>query len=109
MGKSIVQCSDGTDNTFREKTINVSRMIFYLDLSDAGKQVVVYDQGIGTFPKRISRDDLKALARHYFSLLTGGCQTGGCPETSTASRTAQCARRYRRAMRNSAYFSTGPH
>ena len=58
MQKNIVLCSDGTDNTFHEKTTNVSRMVYYLDLSDHQRQMVVYDNGVGTSTKRISKADL---------------------------------------------------
>ena len=54
MGKNIVICSDGTGNTFDKSVSNVTRLIKLLALECHKKQVVVYDQGIGTNEKRLS-------------------------------------------------------
>jgi len=48
MSKNIVICADGTGNSFERSKSNVARMIELLALDDHCKQVVVYDQGIGT-------------------------------------------------------------
>lgn len=49
MGKNLVLCADGTCNAFgAESSSNVARLIEHLDLSDADRQVAVYDQGLGT-------------------------------------------------------------
>jgi hypothetical protein len=49
MGKNLVLCSDGTCNAFgAESSSNVARLIEYLDLDHPHRQVVVYDQGLGT-------------------------------------------------------------
>ena len=49
MGKNLVLCADGTCNAFGAKSSsNVARLIQYLDLTDAHRQVAVYDQGLGT-------------------------------------------------------------
>src|SRR6266849_5408676 len=48
MGKNIVICSDGTGNTFSKGTTNVTCMVKHLDLDHPNRQVVCYDQGVGT-------------------------------------------------------------
>jgi uncharacterized protein (DUF2235 family) len=49
MGKNVVLCADGTCNAFGAKSSsNVARLIQYLNLDDAHKQVAMYDQGLGT-------------------------------------------------------------
>lgn len=45
--RTIVVCADGTAGTFKDQS-NVVRMIECLDLTDETRQVVVYDQGLGT-------------------------------------------------------------
>jgi uncharacterized protein (DUF2235 family) len=45
-------CSDGTGNTFDERITNVSRMVRFLDASDASRQVIRYDPGVGTVAAR---------------------------------------------------------
>jgi uncharacterized protein (DUF2235 family) len=40
--------SDGAGNTFDKSVSNVTRLIKLLALNDSKKQIVVYDQGIGT-------------------------------------------------------------
>jgi uncharacterized protein (DUF2235 family) len=52
MGRTIVMCSDGTGNTFDARITNVSRMVRFLDASDAGRQVIRYDPGVGTVAAR---------------------------------------------------------
>jgi uncharacterized protein (DUF2235 family) len=48
MGKNIVICSDGTGNTFDGRTTNVTRLVRHLALNRPDRQVVRYDQGVGT-------------------------------------------------------------
>jgi uncharacterized protein (DUF2235 family) len=48
MGKNIIICSDGTGNTFEKRITNVTRLIRHLDLDHPDRQVVCYDQGVGT-------------------------------------------------------------
>jgi len=48
MAKAIVICSDGTGNTSSAGISNVYRLCKLLALDDPCRQVVVYDQGIGT-------------------------------------------------------------
>ncbi len=49
MGKNIVICSDGTGNTFDKRMTSVTRMVKqHLDLDHPDRQVVCYDQGVGT-------------------------------------------------------------
>jgi uncharacterized protein (DUF2235 family) len=48
MSKNIVICADGTGNSFGRKISNVAQMIYSLSLDSHSRQVVVYDQGIGT-------------------------------------------------------------
>ena len=52
MSKNIVICADGTGNSFARSKSNVARMIELLALDDHSRQVVVYDQGIGTDAQR---------------------------------------------------------
>jgi len=54
MGRNIVICSDGTGNTFDSHVTNVTRLIKCLALNDQERQVVVYDQGVGTNARRAS-------------------------------------------------------
>ena len=61
MARNIVICSDGTGNTFDAGISNVTRLIRLLALDDHRKQVVAYDQGIGTNASRLN--DVKAFAR----------------------------------------------
>ena len=48
MAKAIAICADGTGNTSSKSVSNVYRLIEMLALDDPQRQVVVYDQGIGT-------------------------------------------------------------
>jgi uncharacterized protein (DUF2235 family) len=72
MKKNVVICSDGTGNSFGRSVSNVARMIRLLDLDDRHRQVVVYDQGIGTDARRwkeilaFRRTILDAEALHVF-------------------------------------------
>lgn len=52
MAKNIVICSDGTGNTFDRRVTNVTRLVRRLALDDPSRQVVIYDQGIGTAWRR---------------------------------------------------------
>ena len=61
MARNIVICSDGTGNTFDDGVSNVTWLVRLLALDDHTKQVVAYDQGIGTNAKRV--DDVRAFAR----------------------------------------------
>lgn len=48
MARNIVVCSDGTGNTLEIQVSNVVRLIECLLLDDPARQVVIYDQGLGT-------------------------------------------------------------
>lgn len=48
VAKAVVVCADGTGNTSSTGISNVYRLIELLALDDPRRQVVVYDQGIGT-------------------------------------------------------------
>lgn len=61
MARNIVLCSDGTGNTFDAGISNVTRLIRLLALDNHTKQIVAYDQGIGTNARRV--DDVRAFAR----------------------------------------------
>ena len=54
MPKNIILCSDGTGNTFKQRSSNVSELIKSLDLAAnppcGRKQFAFYDQGVGTNP-----------------------------------------------------------
>jgi uncharacterized protein (DUF2235 family) len=50
MAKNIVICADGTGNAFAKRISNVSRLVKLLALGNLDKQLVFYDQGIGTHP-----------------------------------------------------------
>ena len=52
MGKNIVICSDGTGNTFDGRITNVTRLVRHLALDRPDRQVVRYDQGVGTVERR---------------------------------------------------------
>ena len=52
MNRKIVICSDGTGNSFERQKSNVARLVSLLALDDHRRQVVVYDQGIGTDARR---------------------------------------------------------
>lgn len=81
MAKKIVICSDGTGNSFDVQVSNVTRLVMFLDLSRPDEQVVLYDQGVGTDPKRVNsvkaykeedrkaREALSVLDPPYRSLL----------------------------------------
>lgn len=48
LGRNIVVCSDGTGNTLEIKVSNVVRLVERLRVDDPARQVVIYDQGLGT-------------------------------------------------------------
>jgi len=52
VGKNIVICSDGTGNTFDGRITNVTRLVRHLALDRPDRQVVRYDQGVGTVERR---------------------------------------------------------
>lgn len=52
-GRNIVICADGTGNTFDGNVTNVVRLVACLALGDSRRQVVVYDQGVGTSAARV--------------------------------------------------------
>ena len=52
MSRNIVVCSDGTGNTFDSRVTNVTRLIKCLTLGDPERQLVIYDQGVGTTARR---------------------------------------------------------
>jgi uncharacterized protein (DUF2235 family) len=51
MGRNIVICSDGTGNAFTNRPSNAARIVELLAMDDPERQVVAYDQGIGTDAK----------------------------------------------------------
>lgn len=53
MKRNIIICSDGTGNTFDKSVSNVTRLIRLLALDNPERQIVFYDQGIGTNAKRL--------------------------------------------------------
>ena len=53
--RTIIVCSDGTTNAFGYGDTNVATLIRALDLSQPARQLVFYDQGIGSKPKRVDR------------------------------------------------------
>ena len=55
MAKNIVICSDGTGNTFSQDVSNVTHLIHLLELGHPSRQLVFYDQGLGTNPKLVAR------------------------------------------------------
>lgn len=61
MARNIVICSDGTGNTFDSGVSNVTQLIRLLALDDHAKQVVAYDQGIGTNARRV--DAVRTFAK----------------------------------------------
>lgn len=61
MAKSIVICSDGTGNSSGKGVSNVYRLVGLLALDNPTRQLVVYDQGIGTPCKGLR--EAKTLAR----------------------------------------------
>ena len=56
MAKNIVICADGTGNAFEKNVSNVTRLVKSLDLSNRNKQLVFYDQGVGTKPTQSAND-----------------------------------------------------
>jgi uncharacterized protein (DUF2235 family) len=48
MGRNIVICADGTGNTYVGRPSNAARIVDLLAMDDPERQVVAYDQGIGT-------------------------------------------------------------
>ena len=63
MAKSVVICSDGTGNTSTGGMSNVFRLVKLLALDDPERQVVMYDQGIGT-PRHGLREAKALAGRH---------------------------------------------
>lgn len=53
MPKTIVLCSDGTGNTFDRRVTNVTHIVHCLRLDIPDRQVVLYDQGVGTVRRRL--------------------------------------------------------
>src|SRR5512147_259111 len=78
MAKAIVVCADGTGNTSSTGVSNVYRLIELLALNDPQRQVVVYDQGIGTPPSGLRA--ARALERRpdttAFHVLDGSIPLG---------------------------------
>ncbi len=58
--RNVVICADGTGNAYAGRASNAARIVDLLALDDSERQVVVYDQGIGTDAK--SWEDLKRRA-----------------------------------------------
>ena len=52
MSRNIVVCSDGTGNTFDSRVTNVTRLVKTLVLDSPERQLVIYDQGVGTTARR---------------------------------------------------------
>ena len=52
MSRNIVVCSDGTGNTFDSRVTNVTRLVKNLVLDNPERQLVIYDQGVGTTARR---------------------------------------------------------
>ena len=48
MWRNLVMCSDGTGNTFDSRVTNVTGLVKCLELDDPERQLVFYDQGVGT-------------------------------------------------------------
>ena len=46
--RNIIICADGTGNTFHTNLSNVVRLVKALRLDDSSRQIVFYDQGVGT-------------------------------------------------------------
>lgn len=55
MQRNIVVCSDGTTNAFGYGDTNVATLLRALNVSEPSKQLVFYEQGIGSNPKRIDK------------------------------------------------------
>ena len=53
MTRNLIICSDGTGNTFSENVSNVTRLVKALELCAPDRQLVFYDQGLGTNPKLV--------------------------------------------------------
>lgn len=64
MSKNIVICSDGTGNTFSEHVSNITHLIQLIELGDPARQLVFYDQGLGTNPKLVARVKAYQHERH---------------------------------------------
>lgn len=77
MARNLVVCSDGTGNTLDRRATNVTALIGHLDL-DVDRQLVVYDQGIGTTADRgdavdrLARDDRARDALKVLRAPAGG-------------------------------------
>lgn len=48
MGRNIVICADGTGNAYARRPSNAARIVDLLAMAGEDRQVVAYDQGIGT-------------------------------------------------------------
>ena len=60
MAKTIVICADGSNNTSSGNVSNVFRLVRLLAIDEPKRQVIVYDQGIGTLPRGLR--EARALA-----------------------------------------------
>lgn len=71
--KNIVVCLDGTGNQIEENISNVLKLYRALGKGkrEAGKQVVFYDQGVGTIGQQSSWGVLSQKAREIWGLATG--------------------------------------
>jgi len=68
MTTNIVICSDGTGNTFGDRVSNVTHLLRLLELD--GRQIAMYDQGIGTSEAgRVAIERYAGSLRHPESLL----------------------------------------
>jgi Uncharacterized alpha/beta hydrolase domain (DUF2235) len=77
--RNIVVCSDGTGSTFDRKVTNATSLVGCI-LADASRQLVLYDQGIGTTAARTSEiDRLRQSAADPEALRILAAPAGGKP------------------------------
>lgn len=65
--RNLVLCADGTCNAFGHSSSNVARLLQHMELQKPDRQIVCYDQGIGT--RRIEHARIQA----FKSRLGGPC------------------------------------
>ncbi|MGZ8874734.1 MAG: DUF2235 domain-containing protein [Halobacteriota archaeon] len=63
MAKNIIICSDGTGNTFSKHVSSITRLVKSVELGNPLKQLVFYDQGLGTNPKLVK--EIKAYKNEH--------------------------------------------
>ena len=69
MSKNIIICLDGTGNKIEENLSNVLKLYRILDKND--KQIVYYDQGVGTFGQQDTWGVLSQKIKTFWGKLTG--------------------------------------